>query len=46
MYVTWQATGHLEMTGGILRLRSGTFLKTTLAGNGFGLYTASTTYRF
>jgi hypothetical protein len=44
--VVWQATRHLQVTGVILRLKSGPFLKTTFAGNGASLYSITTTYRF
>jgi hypothetical protein len=46
MYVIWQATRHLQLTGTTMRLVSGGFLDTTIAGTGVGLYSISTTYRF
>jgi hypothetical protein len=46
VFATSQITRHLQLTGAIIRLRSGTFLKTTVAGNGAGLYSVTALYRF
>jgi hypothetical protein len=46
IFVMWQATRHLQVTGAVLRLESGPFLEKTIAGKGIGLYSISTVYRF
>jgi hypothetical protein len=46
IFVLWQATRHLQITGAVLRLNSGEFLEKTIAGKGIGLYSISTVYRF
>jgi hypothetical protein len=46
IFVLWQATRHLQITGAVLRMESGGFLEKTIAGKGVGLYSISTVYRF
>ena len=46
IFMMWQATRHLQITGAILRMQSGPFLEQTIAGKGVGLYSISTVYRF
>jgi len=44
--VVWQATPHLQVSGAIIRLVSGEFLKSTAVRAGAGLYSATAAYRF
>lgn len=46
LYVLWQATRHLQITGAFIRLVPGGFLETTLAGSGGRLSSLSITYHF